>query len=232
MCDIKPDGLTVKRKSSLQFISRFPNLLAREISAYAETLASMLPGATGLKLRAFILRTKLASLGRSPVISVGVHILGPDSINIGDNFNCGRYCSLYADGNGHISIANYVALNSNVILNASIGGEIKLGNNVLVGPGVLMRTTDHAFTRTDIPISKQGHTPGKILIGDDVWVGGNATILGGSVINKGAIVAAGAVVTSEVPSYAVVGGVPARFIKWRDNIPDNSDGVFSDEPHV
>ncbi len=232
MCNIKPDGLTVKRKSSLQFIFRFPNLLVREIGAYAETLASILPGATGLKLRAFILRAKLASLGRSPVISVGVHVLGPDSINIGDNFNCGRYCSFYADGNGRISIANYVALNSNVILNASIGGEIKLGNNVLVGPGVLMRTTDHAFTRTDIPISKQGHTPGRILIGDDVWVGGNATILGGSVINKGAIVAAGAVVTSEVPSYAVVGGVPARFIKWRDNIPDNSDGVFSGESHV
>ena len=52
-------------------------------------------------------------------------------------------------------------------------------------------------------------------IGNDVWIGLNATILDGVTIGDGAIVAAGAVVTKDVPPYAVVGGVPAKIIKYR-----------------
>jgi acetyltransferase-like isoleucine patch superfamily enzyme len=54
-----------------------------------------------------------------------------------------------------------------------------------------------------------------VEIGNDVWVGTNAVIMGGIKIGDGAIVAAGAVVTKDVPPYAVVGGVPAKVIKYR-----------------
>ena len=53
------------------------------------------------------------------------------------------------------------------------------------------------------------------IIEDDVWIGCNATILQGVKIGTGAIVAAGAVVTKDVPPYAIVGGVPAKIIKYR-----------------
>ena len=54
-----------------------------------------------------------------------------------------------------------------------------------------------------------------IVIDDDVWIGYGATIMSGVHIGQGAVVAAGAVVTKNVPPYAIVGGVPAKLIKYR-----------------
>lgn len=56
---------------------------------------------------------------------------------------------------------------------------------------------------------------GDIIVDDDVWIGENAIILSGVHIGQGAVVAAGAVVTKDVPPYAIVGGVPAKVIKYR-----------------
>jgi acetyltransferase-like isoleucine patch superfamily enzyme/glycosyltransferase involved in cell wall biosynthesis len=62
-------------------------------------------------------------------------------------------------------------------------------------------------------------TKGPIVIQDDVWIGTGATILSGVTVGKGAIVAAEAVVTKSVPPYAVVGGSPARVLKYRFSEP-------------
>ena len=56
-----------------------------------------------------------------------------------------------------------------------------------------------------------------VEIGNDVWIGFGAIILGGISIGDGAVIAAGSVVTKDVPDYAIVGGVPARIIKYRFN---------------
>lgn len=58
-------------------------------------------------------------------------------------------------------------------------------------------------------------TRGPIVLGNDVWVGVRAIILSGVTIGDGAVVAAGSVVTKDVPPYAIVGGNPARIIKFR-----------------
>jgi phosphonate metabolism protein (transferase hexapeptide repeat family) len=55
----------------------------------------------------------------------------------------------------------------------------------------------------------------RVEIGHDVWIGHGAIILPGVKIGHGAVVAAGAVVSKDVAPHAVVGGVPARFLKWR-----------------
>ncbi len=70
---------------------------------------------------------------------------------------------------------------------------------------------------TDIPISLQGYRPERaVTISDDVWIGRNAVVLPGVTIGRGAIVGAGAVVTHSVPDYAIVAGVPAKILRFRN----------------
>lgn len=72
---------------------------------------------------------------------------------------------------------------------------------------------------TDIEVPKNNIVPyntnKKVIIGNDVWVGSNAVILNGVKVGDGAVVAAYAVVTKDVPPYAIVGGIPAKVIKYR-----------------
>jgi len=63
-------------------------------------------------------------------------------------------------------------------------------------------------------------TKGDVRIGNDVWIGNDAKILSGVTIGDGAVIAGSAVVTRDVDPYAIVGGVPARFIRWRFGAAD------------
>lgn len=62
---------------------------------------------------------------------------------------------------------------------------------------------------------RESNCKGDIIIGNDVWCGTDVTILSGVSIGNGAVIAAGAVVVADIPSYAIVGGVPAKMIKYR-----------------
>jgi acetyltransferase-like isoleucine patch superfamily enzyme len=64
-------------------------------------------------------------------------------------------------------------------------------------------------------ISDYNGTHGDVVIGSDVWLCSGCTILSGVSIGHGAVIAAGALVTKDVEPYAVVGGNPAKFIRWR-----------------
>lgn len=113
----------------------------------------------------------------------------------------------------HVSLGD----NSGIGINASLTGSVVIGNNVMMGADCTMYSRNHAFDRLDIPMCEQGYNPEKtIVIGDDVWIGGHVIILPGVHIGKGAIVGAGAVVTKDVPEYAIVGGNPAKVIRYRN----------------
>lgn len=90
---------------------------------------------------------------------------------------------------------------------------------VVSGDHHLDRLTSYPFYSKCIDGRNEAISKGDIVIKDDVWIGVNATILSGVCIGQGAIVAAGAVVTKNVPPYAIVGGNPAKVIKYRFDEP-------------
>lgn len=120
----------------------------------------------------------------------------------------------FGTGTG-ISIGN----NSGLGINCKIRGPLEIGNDVMMGPEVMIFTSNHEISRTDIPMNVQGFTsPRKVIIGNDVWIGARCIILPGVNIGDGAILAAGAVVAKDVPPFAIVGGVPAKVLKYRINV--------------
>lgn len=106
--------------------------------------------------------------------------------------------------------------------------KLKIGNFCsIAGDVVFILSGDHYIDRImTFPLkvkclgeTQEGFSKGNIIIGDDVWIGYRSTILSGVTIGQGAVIAAGSVVTKDVPPYAVVGGVPAKIIKYR--FPDD-----------
>lgn len=118
----------------------------------------------------------------------------------------------------NIFIGNNVYIGSHASFISAIS-KIVIGNNIMFGPNVTIRGGNHRIdvvgkfmfnVKEKLPENDQD-----VYIKDDVWIGCNVTVLKGVTIGKGAIVAAGALVTKSVPPYAIVGGNPAKVIKYR-----------------
>jgi acetyltransferase-like isoleucine patch superfamily enzyme len=114
-------------------------------------------------------------------------------------------------------IGNNSCINANCRLDSR--GLLVIGNNVSISEDVIFLTADHNEELLGIPGREK-----KVSIADYVWIGTRAMILPGVSISKGAVVAAGAVVTKDVEQLAVVGGIPAKFIKYRT---ENFDYISS-----
>lgn len=170
------------------------------------------PGRIGMMIRRIYWSGRFRG-APSASIAEGCLVTSPRSITLGKGVTLARGCRLFAHNDGKIRMGDRSAVNSNVIVGASDGGEIEIGENVIIGPNVVLRASNHIFVKRDIPVRDQGHSGGKIEIGADVWIGANVVVLAGSRIGKGAVIGAGAVVKGNLPSYSLAGGIPAKVIK-------------------
>ncbi len=177
-------------------------------------------GALFVGRRVQLLNSRLLHLGRSVTFEDDVKIdaLSRHGVHIGDNVSIGRFSVIECTGVlTHLGEGFWIGDNSNLGDYNFVGaaGGVRIGRHVLIGQGVRFHSENHVFTRTDIPIKAQGVTNEGIVVEDDVWLGSGVIVLDGVTIGRGAVVAAGSVVTRDVPPFAIVGGVPAKVIKYR-----------------
>lgn len=130
-----------------------------------------------------------------------------------------NYCDLSKvivgrESYGRINVTDFSPLDTRLV----IGSYCSVAPNVrflLGGEHQLASISTYPFKVMKFGEAREAGSKGDITVGDDVWIGESAIICSGVSIGQGAVVAAGAVVTKDVESYAIVGGNPARLIKWR-----------------
>ena len=150
-------------------------------------------GSSSQKLRNFLARQLIADFGTSV------------RVNPKANFGSGM----------RVSVGN----NCNLSEGLNVIGDLTLGDDVMMGPEVVFISYNHAVDDLEVPMRAQGATDSKpIVVGNDVWIGMRAMIMPGVTIGAHAIVAAGSIVTKDVPEWAIVGGNPARLIKYRKEV--------------
>jgi len=106
----------------------------------------------------------------------------------------------------------FIGKKAHVLANVTIGNFVMIASNVSIVGG------DHQFDIVGVPLrftGRAGMEELMTIIEDDAWIGHGSIILAGVKIGQGAIISAGAVVTKDVPPYAIVGGVPAKLIRYR-----------------
>jgi acetyltransferase-like isoleucine patch superfamily enzyme len=158
--------------------------------------------------------------GKNLILEDGVSInaLSEHGITLGDHVSIARNSILFCTGiiaqkGTGITIGDRTGISARAYF-AGQGG-ITIGSDVIMGPNVQVFSENHAFADPNLTIKEQGVIKDPVVIGNNCWIGGGATILAGVHIGDGCVIAAGSVVTKSVAANSIVAGVPAKVIKNR-----------------
>jgi len=164
-------------------------------------------------MRRILWRALVRRLGNSVRIGRGISLMHPETFEIGDGVFIGDQVCIQGRIEGSCVIGNRVWIGPQSFLDAR---SLVLEDEVGWGPGAKVLGSEHTGLPADAPIiaTDLAARPVRVKRGADIGV--NAVILPGVTVGEGSIVGAGAVVREDVPSFAIVAGVPAKFLRWRE----------------
>lgn len=167
-------------------------------------------------------RVRQEALGRRPGHRIGAECFVSELASIAnDELELGErsYIAAYAYVSGTLHTGRDCSVNPYAV----VRGTIRLGTAVRVGAHTSLLGFNHGFADPEVEVFRQPMGSLGITIGDDVWIGSHVLVLDGVTVGDRAVLAAGAVVTKDVPAGAVVGGNPAKVLKWRVRPTFDSD---------
>lgn len=203
---------------------------------------SQLPSIAGIALRRLCLAPFFRNCGKGLVVGTGVTFRAPSyislgrgvviddyalvdvrpkedltippAVDIGDSVYIGRN-SIVSAKYGRISLGSGVNIGSHCRIATQT--TLEIGNSVLIAAYVYIGGGNHRSSSLDVPLMEQGmDLRGGVKIGANSWIGTKSTIVDGVTIGRDVIVGAHSLVRQDVPDRAIVAGVPANIIRYRE----------------
>ena len=176
-----------KMKAGLEYSYADAELIARKSRAIKQCMAYNAIEGTDYQAQYEHLKQMLGGVGERVWISQPF------------NCDCGKNIFIGSDFTGNFNLT---------ILDIR---EVYIGDHVMIGPNTLITTVGHPLS----PQKRRGYCAfaKPVRIGNDVWIGGNATILPGITIGNNVVIGAGAVVTKDIPDNSLVMGIPAKMVR-------------------
>ncbi len=164
-------------------------------------------------MRRVIWRAVARKFGYGVLIGPGVGFKHLETFELGNDVFIGSQAYVQGRFDGVTKIGNHVWIGPQAYFDAR---NLVLEDYVGWGPGAKVLGSAHTGLPIDRPTIETDLLIRPVVVKAWADIGTGAILLPGVTVGKGAIIGAGAVVTRDVPAFAIVAGVPARFIRWRD----------------
>jgi len=155
------------------------------------------------------------STGENVIFEANVLVFHPETISLGTNVYIGHNTILKGYYLNEMVIGDHTWIGQGCFFHSA--GGIFIGRAVGIGPMVKIITSAHKDDHLEIPVLHHELEFERVIVEDGCDIGIGSILLPGVKIGEGAIIGAGSVVTREVPPYIVVGGIPARFLRRRED---------------
>jgi acetyltransferase-like isoleucine patch superfamily enzyme len=227
-------------------VGRLPMPVSEILYAFVETLLGPIAGGLGRRLRYAYFKRRLKYLGKGAVIDVGVRIINPQFVSIGDHTWIDNYVVIlagppaegggpmkrkpnphYAHCEGEVVIGCHCHIAMFVVLQGH--GGLSIGDNSGVASGCLLYSLSHHYDnpndRNDKTIYKfspmaadaeQSLIVSPVVMERNTALGLNSVILPGGVIREGSWVGVNSLVLGEIPPFSIASGSPAKVLKPRE----------------
>jgi acetyltransferase-like isoleucine patch superfamily enzyme len=173
-------------------------------------------GALDSLLRRAVWRALAGRFGQGVRIGSGAGFQHLETFEIGDGVFIGAQVYLQGRFDGRCRIGDQGWIGPQCYFDAR---DLVIGEHVGWGPGAKVLGSTHTGLPGDVPIIQTDLVIRPVRVGAWADIGTGAVLLPGVTVGRGSLVGAGAVVTEDVPDFAIVAGVPARFVRWRADRP-------------